>query len=369
MQEALRLAAEGAGLASPNPMVGAVVARDGKIVGRGSHRYEERTHAEVLALAAAGEAARGATLYVNLEPCCHTGRTGPCADAIVAAGISRVVAAMEDPNPQVAGRGLARLSAAGLAVECGCLGREAQRLNRGFSQWITTGMPWVTLKAAISLDGRIAAARHAVAAPAACTPERSAAQPQWLSSSASRERVQQLRHQADALLTGIGTALGDDPLLTDRTKLPRRRRLLRVVLDSRLRLPIESQLVRTAKRHHDLLVLHSQGSDQDAARLAKAGAQVERLAADSGGRVDLGAALHRLGALEILSVLIEAGAEVNGALLAGAWAHRLVLFLAPRLLGHAGVPLAAGTLDLRLPEALAAENVGPDLMIESDLMH
>src|SRR6185437_15623875 len=361
MSEALRLAAEGTALASPNPRVGAVVVRESQVIGRGWHRYEDRTHAEVLALAEAGEAARGASLYVNLEPCSHTGRTPPCVEAILAAGITRVIAGMEDPNPSVAGQGLRRLAEAGVAVECGCLGREAERLNQDFSKWIRTGLPWVTIKSAISLDGRIAPAGSA---------ERCGAQQQWISSAPSRERVQQLRHAADAVLTGIGTALSDDPLLTDRTKLPRRRRLLRVVLDSHLRLPVESKLVQTARRRHDLLVLHSQGSEERAALLTKAGATVERVAcdaADAGGRVDVGSVLRRLGALEILSVLVEAGARVNGAVLAGGWADRLVLFQSPRLLGGEGVPLAAGTLDLRLAEALAAESIGPDLMIDANL--
>ncbi|MGH9467172.1 MAG: bifunctional diaminohydroxyphosphoribosylaminopyrimidine deaminase/5-amino-6-(5-phosphoribosylamino)uracil reductase RibD, partial [Terriglobales bacterium] len=352
MREALRLAEEATALASPNPRVGAVVVREGEIVGRGWHRYEQMAHAEVLALEQAGERARGATLYVNLEPCCHTGRTPPCTAAIVAAGIARVVAAMADPNPQVAGGGVRALEAAGVRVETGCLEREARRLNRDFAKWIRTGLPLVTLKSAVSLDGRIAAA------PATRTP---------LSSAPSRERVQQLRHAADAVVTGIGTALADDPLLTDRTRLPRRRRLLRVVLDSRLRLPLESQLVRTARRGHDLLLFHTAGSEEAAAALAKAGARVERLPAAPGGGVALDAMLRRLGEEGILAVLLEAGAALNGAMLAGGWVDRMVLFQAPCLLGDGGVPLATGAIARRLAGPLAVEPLGCDLMLDLDL--
>ncbi|MGH9417581.1 MAG: bifunctional diaminohydroxyphosphoribosylaminopyrimidine deaminase/5-amino-6-(5-phosphoribosylamino)uracil reductase RibD [Terriglobales bacterium] len=352
MREALRLAEEGTALASPNPRVGAVVVSEGEIVGRGSHRFEQLSHAEVLALEQAGERARGATLYVNLEPCCHTGRTPPCSEAIVAGGIARVVAALTDPNPQVAGGGFRALEAAGVRVETGCLEREARRLNRDFSKWVRTGLPLVTLKAAVSLDGRIAAA------PASRTP---------LSSAPARERVQQMRHAADAVLTGIGTVLADDPLLTDRSKLPRRRRLLRAVADCHLRLPLESQLVRTARRSHDLLVFHTDGSDERATELTKAGARVERMVSAPDGRVALEPLLRRLGEEGILGVLLEAGAAMNGAMLAGGWVDRMVLFQVPCLLGEAGVPLAAGAVARRLPVALAAEPVGCDLMLDVDL--
>ncbi|HET9785342.1 MAG TPA: bifunctional diaminohydroxyphosphoribosylaminopyrimidine deaminase/5-amino-6-(5-phosphoribosylamino)uracil reductase RibD, partial [Terriglobales bacterium] len=220
MRAALRLAAEGTALASPNPRVGAVVVREGKIIGRGSHRYADLDHAEVVALREAGAGARGAALYVNLEPCCHTGRTPPCVGAVIAAGIERVVVGMSDPNPRVAGDGLRQLGAAGVKVETDCLGREARRLNEDFACWIRSGRPWVTLKAAVSLDGRIASAER-----------------KWISSQPSRERVQEMRHGCDAILTGIGTVLDDDPLLTDRTGRERRRPLLRVIVDSELRLP------------------------------------------------------------------------------------------------------------------------------------
>lgn len=351
MREALRLAAEGTALASPNPRVGAVLVRAGQIVGRGTHRHEEKSHAEVLALAEAGEAARGATLYVNLEPCCHTGRTPPCTEALIAAGIARVVIGLRDPNPEVNGRGLQQLEAAGIKVETDCMGREARRLNEDFSKWIRTGLPFVTLKAAVSLDGRIAGAGR-----------------KWISSQPSRERVQTLRHQVDAVMTGIGTVLADDPLLTDRTRLARRRPLLRVVLDSRLRLPVTAQILKGAKRQKDLLVCHAAGGEEQQKALEKAGARVVAMEA-SGGRVGLEAVLRRLGQEQITSVLLEAGAQLNGAMLAGGWVDKLILFQAPLLLGDGGVPLAAGWTELKrgVTGALASESVGPDLVIEAYL--
>src|SRR6202142_667368 len=221
MERALELAREGTALAHPNPMVGAVVVKDGEVVGRGYHRYDQLDHAEIVALREAGKDARGGTLYVNLEPCCHTGRTGPCTKAIIAAGVRRVVAAMEDPNPEVAGQGFAELRTAGLHVTEGIEEDEAMRLNEDFACWIKTQLPFVTLKAALTLDGQIA-----------MKPGRETA----ITSGEAREAVQRMRHAADAILTGIGTVLADDPLLTDRTGLARRRKLLRVVVDSSLRI-------------------------------------------------------------------------------------------------------------------------------------
>ncbi|TAN22636.1 MAG: bifunctional diaminohydroxyphosphoribosylaminopyrimidine deaminase/5-amino-6-(5-phosphoribosylamino)uracil reductase RibD [Acidobacteria bacterium] len=349
MREALRLAAEGTALASPNPRVGAVIVREGQIVGRGTHRYEEKSHAEVLALAEAGEAARGATLYVNLEPCCHAGRTPPCTEALIAAGIGRVVIGLRDPNPKVNGVGLQQLETAGIKVETDCMGREARRLNEDFCKWIRTGLPFVTLKVAVSLDGRIAGPRR-----------------RWISSQQSRERVQTLRHQVDAVMTGIGTVLADDPLLTDRTKLPRRRPLLRVVLDSRLRLPATAQILKGARRQKDLLVCHATGGEEPQKALEKAGARAVALPEAGGGRVDLEAVLRMLGQEQITSVLLEAGAQLNGAMLAGGWVDKLILFKAPVLLGDRGVPLACGFAELErgVTGALSSESVGPDLMIE-----
>lgn len=357
MTEALRLAREGTALASPNPRVGAVVVKDGRIVGRGTHRYTELTHAEVLALAEAGEAARGGELYLNLEPCSHTGRTPPCVEAVLAAGIGRVVAAMADPNPRVAGEGLRRLGEAGVKVETGCMGREAKQLNEDFAQWIGTGLPFVTWKAAASLDGRIAFP------PGAGDGRR------WISSTPARERVQLLRHERDAVLTGIGTVLADDPLLTDRTKKPRRRPLLRVILDAELRLPLESNLVKTARREKGVTVFCARANEERRLALEKRGVRVCVAPPGAGGEgVDLEAVLRQLGGEEITSLLLEGGARLNGRMLAGGWVDKMILFQAPLLLGDAARPLTAG---LPLPPArslvgpVTAECIGPDVMIET----
>src|SRR2546422_684814 len=217
MQRALDLARKGTGLASPNPMVGAIVVGNGEVLGEGFHRYESRDHAEIVALKSAGERARGATLYVSLEPCCHAGRTGPCTDAIVAAGIARVVAAMKDPNPKVAGRGIERLRAAGIEAETGVLEEEARRVNEAFAFWVHAGKPFVTLKSALTLDGQLAL-------PGSRKPSGNQDDARWITSPESRAEVQRMRHASDALLTGIGTILADDPLLTDRRSARGRRR-------------------------------------------------------------------------------------------------------------------------------------------------
>ena len=216
-----------------------------KIVGTGVHKYDDLKHAEVLALEQAGEKARGATLYTNLEPCSHQGRTGPCADSLIAAGIRRVVASMNDPNPQVSGRGFAKLESAGIQVDTGILQEEAKTLNEAFAKYIRTATPLVTMKAAMTLDGKIApppAKSPGVEVVGTHGPTGG-----WITSESARAHVQQLRHQHDAIMVGVGTVIADDPLLTDRSGLPRRRPLLRVILDSRLRLPLESQVVKRPK--------------------------------------------------------------------------------------------------------------------------
>src|SRR6266545_1324915 len=233
LREALELARRGRAQASPNPLVGAVLVRDGKVVGRGYHTWAGVKHAEILALEEAGERARGATLFINLEPCSHQGRTAPCADALIRAGVSHVVAAIEDPNPLVAGEGFRRLRDAGVQVELAReFSAEAVKLNEPFIHFMRTGRPLVTLKTAVTLDGKIAA------------PDDNEG---WITSERARAHVQQLRHDSDAILTGIGTALADNPMLTDRTGLPRSRPLLRIVLDSQLRLPVDRKLVRECR--------------------------------------------------------------------------------------------------------------------------
>src|SRR5580693_5375550 len=248
MDHALELARKGTGLASPNPMVGCILVREGQIIGEGFHEYEKRDHAEVVALKSAGEKARGSTMYVTLEPCNHTGRTGPCTEAIIAAGVQRVVAAMEDPNPINSGRGFERLGAASIEVFTGACEEEARRLNEPFACWIRTKKPLVTLKSALTLDGQLAL-------PKRTKKSGKRTRRDWISSEESRAEVHRMRHASDALLTGIGTILADDPLLTDRSGLPRRKRLLRVILDTRLRLSPKSRIVQTSD--DDLLVYTS----------------------------------------------------------------------------------------------------------------
>src|SRR5437667_8920232 len=310
------LARKDTGLASPNPMVGAIVVGNGEVLGEGFHRYESRDHAEIVALKSAGERARGATLYVSLDPCCHAGRTGPCTDAIVAAGIARVVAAMKDPNPKVAGRGIERLRAAGIEAETGVLDEEARRVNEAFAFWIHAGKPFVTLKSALTLDGQLAL-------PGSRKPSGNQDDAWWITSPESRAEVQRMRHASDALLTGIGTILADDPLLSDRSGLPRRKPLLRVVVDSTLRLPPKSRVVKTSD--DDLLVFTCATLDSaKARRLQEAGAEVIRSKMKN-GRIELTSVLAELGRREILNVLLEAGPTLNGAALAAGIVHKLFL--------------------------------------------
>src|SRR5260370_25029031 len=294
MEHALALARKGIGLASPNPHVGCVIVREGQIVGEGFHQYEGRDHAEIVALKSAGETARGATLYVNLEPCNPTGRTGPCTEAIIAAGVHRVVAPMQDPNPANSGRGFERLRAAKIETVCGVLEDDARRLNEAFACWIRTRKPFVTLKSALTLDGQLAL-------PKAQRRKKRT----WITSEESRAEVQRMRHTSDALLTGIGTILADDPLLTDRSALPRRNRLLRVILDAKLRLPTHSRIVKTAD--DDLLVFTAAPLNTAKARkLQNAGVELVRARANR-GYIDLNAVLTELGKRDMLSVLLEAG--------------------------------------------------------------
>jgi diaminohydroxyphosphoribosylaminopyrimidine deaminase / 5-amino-6-(5-phosphoribosylamino)uracil reductase len=327
MEHALALARKGIGLASPNPMVGCVIVREGEIAGEGFHQYEWRDHAEIVALKSAGERARGATLYVSLEPCNHKGRTGPCTEAIIAAGLGRVVAAMQDPNPATSGRGFERLRAAGVEVVSGVLEEEAKRLNEAFACWIRTKKPFVALKSALTLDGQLALPKS-----------KKRGHSRWITSEESRAEVHRMRRASDALLTGIGTVLADDPLLTDRSGLSRRRRLLRVVLDSKLRLPPKSRIVKTVD--DDLLVFTAVPLDAPKARkLQHAGIELVRVRT-RGDRIDLSAVLAELGRREILSVLLEAGPSLNGAALGAGLVHKLVLFYAPKIAGEVRVPFA-----------------------------
>ena len=324
MGRALSLAHDSIGLAHPNPHVGAIIVRGHQKLGEGFHAYDKRDHAEIVALKQAGEKARGATLYVTLEPCCTTGRTGPCTKAIIEAGLARVIVAMKDPNPGVAGRGIADLEKAGVEV---LLNNEAnaERLNEAFAKWIRTRLPFVTLKSALTLDGQIAAR------PGRCT---------VITGDAAHAAVQRLRHRADALLTGIGTVLADNPVLTDRSGMPRRRPLLRVIVDSHLRLPPQSKLAKSAKG--DVLVFTTQSLDSPKAKaLARVGIQLFRTRAPNRrDHVCLDTVMAELGRREILHVLLEAGAGLNGSALKADLVDKLALFYAPQIMGTGGVPMA-----------------------------
>ena len=340
MREALALARRGQALASPNPMVGCVIANGPEIVGQGFHTWEGLKHAEVLALDQAGESARGATAYVTLEPCAHFGRTGPCCDALIAAGVARVVYASHDPNPEVAGEGLRRLRAAGIKVELATeFAAEAVKLNEPFFHFIRTRKPLVTLKCAMTLDGKIAA------------PEDNSG---WITSDRAREHVQSLRHSSDAMITGIGTVLSDDPLLTDRSGLPRARPLLRVVLDSTLRIPLDSKMVTSAQG--DLLVVSTSAASPDRRRaLEKRGIEVRSFDGPR-GRVDIRDVVSLLGERRCLSAMIEGGSKLNWAVLEAGVVDKVFLYYAPKILGGmASLPMAGGAGKLRRIDAIQLE--------------
>src|SRR5882724_1126182 len=351
MEHALDLASKGIGLASPNPTVGCVIGKDGAILGEGFHQYEWRDHAEIVALKQAGERARGATLYVTLEPCNHTGRTSPCTEAIIAAGVSRVVAAMEDPNPKTRGTGFARLRAAGIEVESGLLEDKAQELNEAFSHWITARKPFVTLKSALTLDGQLALPKS-----------RKSKTRDWITSEESRAEVHRMRHASDALLTGIGTILADNPLLSDRSGLPRRKPLLRVILDTHLRLSPKARIVQTAD--DDLLVFTAALLKTPKARkLQNAGVELIEVKRSRNG-LDLSAVFKDLGRRDILSVLLEAGPHLNAAALSAHLVNKLVLFYAPKIAATAGVPFVyPGTIPVPHLRVSTIRQSGPDIAV------
>ena len=342
LAEAITEAQLGLGETSPNPAVGAVIVKDGQIVGRGHHTWSGVKHAEIAALEQAGEAARGATLYINLEPCNHTGRTAPCVDALLAAGIRRVVAAMEDPNPLVGGKGFARLRAAGVEVAVDAtFTAEAEKLNEPFVHFMRTGRPLVTIKAALTLDGKIAAPIDNTG---------------WITSERAREHVQGFRHHTDAIMTGIGTLLADDCLLTDRTTRPRSRPLLRIVLDSQLRIPLTSRMVESAAG--DVLVVTTAlASAERRKALEDRGVRVLVTEAPD-GRTDLAQVVAALGAERYLSLMIEGGSKVNWAALETGIADKIYFYYAPKILGGLhSLPVAGGTGRSRRADAIEFRDV------------
>jgi diaminohydroxyphosphoribosylaminopyrimidine deaminase/5-amino-6-(5-phosphoribosylamino)uracil reductase len=342
MREALDLARRGRAQASPNPMVGCVIVRDGETAGAAFHTYAGLHHAEVIALEQAGDRARGADVYVTLEPCCHQGRTGPCVDALIAAGVARVFAAMEDPNPRVAGEGFRRLRAAGIGVEIVSeFEAEAAKLNEPFAHFMRTGRPLVTLKTAITLDGKISA------------PDDNRG---WITSERARAHVQELRHDHDAILTGIGTVLADDCLLTDRTGVVRSRPLLRIVMDSQLRMPLDSKMVRSAAG--DLVVVTTSASPAERRRIME-GRGVEVLVMDGpGGRADLDSVVRWLAGRQYLSLMIEAGSKLNWTAFESGCVDRIFFYYGPKILGGLeALPLAGGIGRRRRSDAIRIHDV------------
>lgn len=334
MRRALELAERGIAVTSPNPAVGCVILDNaGQVVGEGWHEYDLLDHAEVAALAEAklhaGERLRGGTAYVTLEPCNHTGRTPPCTQALIAAGLNRVVAATVDPNPNVAGNGLEALRAAGIETSVGVCEKEARRLNEGFARWIQHKRPFVLMKVAMTLDGRIAP-------PPGLHQTR---EPYWITSEAAREAVQWLRWQADAVMVGVDTVLADNPMLTDRSGMRRRRRLQRLVLDSALRMPLDSKLVTSAQE--DVTVFTVSTDEARAEALRSRGVRVVAMAAEA-GRVPLGKVLDLLGEEGTLNLLTETGTRLNTALLAGDMVDRIHLFVSPQIMGSDAVPAFRG---------------------------
>ena len=350
MKEALRLAEHARGRTAPNPLVGAVIVRDGIIIASGWHRAAGEPHAEIHALRMAGELARSATLYVTLEPCAHHGRTGPCAEAVIAAGIARVVVALRDPNPLVAGRGIALLEAAGIEVVTDILAEEARRQNEVFLKWITTKRPFVTLKMAMTLDGKIAS--HVGVS-------------QWITGEDARARVHEYRDVNDAILVGIGTVLADDPSLT--TRLPERtgHNPLRIVLDAGARTPLDARLV-TDGAAPTLIAVSARADVARVESLRTHGAEVVVFGAE---HVDIAALLDWLGAREYTSLLVEGGAAVIWSFLAGGFVDKVHAFIAPLLMGGAAAPSPIGGAGFDSPQAalrlsnITAEQIGTDFLL------
>ena len=354
MARAIELAARARGRTSPNPMVGAVLVCGDAIVGEGFHARAGESHAETIALELAGSAARGADLYVNLEPCSHHGRTPPCADAIIQAGVARVFAAMRDPNPKVDGRGIARLRAAGVKVHVGLLGGEAVRLNEIYCTNVKTGLPQVTLKIGMSLDGKTATRTG---------------EARWITGEASRNRVHEMRNAVDAVLVGIGTILADDPDLTTRLPGTDCRHPDRVVIDSHLRIPSRARVLAHRNRGRTILIAGPHAAESRTRELRELGAEV--IIVEGGERrVDLRLVVARLYALGITSVLIEGGSEIAASSLEAGIVDKLVFFIAPLLIGGREAPSVIGGRGVGpLAEALRLRNVrwdtvGEDIMVE-----
>lgn len=339
MARALELARNGRGIVSPGPMVGCVIVDEfGEVIGEGFYVFEDVKHAETIALAQAGKRAAGGTAYVSLEPHAHHGRTPPCTDALITAGIRRVVVPIQDLNPRVSGQGFEHLRAAGVEVQTGLLAEEAARVNEAYLHYMRTGRPFVHLKLAVSIDGKIATRTK---------------DSRWVTGPESLQRVHELRHQHDAILIGIGTTLVDDPLLTDRSTLPRRRSLVRVVLDDRLELPIDSNLVSTAQQFPLLVVGNRAANESKAKQLEEK--NIEIISSEDR---DIAALLEELGRRSISSVLVEGGSNVAGFFVDAGLINKATFFIAPKIVGGSKAPTAVGGEGVeRMKDALKLEGV------------
>lgn len=357
MRHALALAGRAAGRTSPNPMVGAVVLRGGKVVGEGYHRRAGKAHAEIEALRKAGDKARGADLIVTLEPCCHQGRTGPCTEAVIAAGIRRVYVGMQDPNPLVKGKGMRALRRAGIEVKSGVLRKECERLNEVFLKYIRTGLPFVTMKAAISLDGKIAT---------------NSGDSQWITGPEARKRVHRLRNRVDAIVVGAGTVVKDDPQLTTRLGKRSGRNPVRVVLDTSNRVPPEARVFQNADRDRVIYVTTGNTPVPHLEQLGEAGVEVWTLRPLEDG-VPLESVLRRLAENGLTDVLIEGGSHINASALKEGIVDKVMFFVAPILIGGNGAISVIGGPGIKhLKDALPLRQasvtpVGKDWMVEGYL--
>ena len=355
MRRVLRLAEKGRGRTSPNPMVGAILVKDSKVVGEGYHAQAGEAHAEIVALERAREEARGSTLYLNLEPCAHYGKTPPCAPRVVEGGVKRVVIGMEDPNPLVKGKGIEILRGAGLDVRVGILEKECRRLNEAFCKYVLQKVPFVILKVAATLDGKIATRNG---------------DSKWISEEASRRLVHRLRDQVDGVLVGIGTVLKDNPLLT--TRIRGRRDPYRIVLDSRLRIPEEAKVIGTSPSKA-IIAVTELASREKIEKLEKRGVRILILDSKE-GRIDLKACLSRLGEIGMMSLLVEGGSQVNGSFLDEALIDKILLFFSPRLIGDPQAPgIFGGRGVSHLQEAIGLKEirmkkVGEDVFLEGYLV-
>ncbi len=353
MREALRLARQGVGRTAPNPPVGAILVRDGQVIGGGYHPKAGAAHAEIFALRQAGELARGSDLYVTLEPCSHQGRTGPCAQALIEAGVKRVFVGVQDPNPQVAGRGISLLQHAGIEVEVGILDQECRRLIAPFARQIHSGLPYTIYKTAMTLDGKTATA---------------SGDSRWISGEGSRLRVHRLRDRVEAIMIGIGTLLNDDSLLNTRLPDANGRDPLRVVVDSRLQIPLDCKLLHQQSNAGTLVATTEAADKQKIVALEKLGVEVLFLP-ETGGQVTLLPLWQELGRRNVQRLLLEGGATLAGAALQAGLIDQLMVFVAPKLIGGSadhGIFAGAGCLELlnAVPiNDMRFEQVGEDLLI------